>query len=177
MLKYEWNNFKYGWVRIYTPEIISGDPFYVYDYAFETTPNTPILAGAVTSAVAGDANGDGRVDVSDLGIIAANYGRTSGAFRYQGDFNGDRRVDVSDLGVIAANYGFGTGAAADFNQDTQAFDLIVKDAKVASEVVQLQKAEQNVDTNLLGLGGCGSGSLILITFILATLWSFACIKN
>ena len=37
----------------------------------------------------GDANNDGKVDVSDLGILAANYGITSGATWGQGDFNTD----------------------------------------------------------------------------------------
>jgi len=60
----------------------------------------------------GDANGDARVDVSDLGILAANYGQ-SGRVWEQGDFNGDGRVDVSDLGILASAYGQGTGRAVD----------------------------------------------------------------
>jgi uncharacterized protein (DUF2141 family) len=57
------------------------------------------------------------VDVSDLGILAANYGMTSGATLDKGDFNGDGKVDVSDLGILAANYGTGTNVGADFNAD------------------------------------------------------------
>ncbi|MBN2292353.1 MAG: hypothetical protein JXM70_08010 [Pirellulales bacterium] len=53
----------------------------------------------------GDANKDGSVDVSDLGILAAHYGATSGVGWSEADFNGDGVVDVSDLGVLAANYG------------------------------------------------------------------------
>jgi hypothetical protein len=54
------------------------------------------------------------VDVSDLGILAANYGLTDGTAWPQGDFNGDGRVDVGDLGILAAHYGLGrTGGVAE----------------------------------------------------------------
>ncbi len=52
----------------------------------------------------GDANGDGVVDVTDLGILATNYG-TGGAQWHDGDFTGDNQVDVSDLGILATYYG------------------------------------------------------------------------
>jgi len=53
----------------------------------------------------GDANNDNRVDVVDLGILATNYGKLSGATGSQGDFNGDGAVNVIDLGILATNYG------------------------------------------------------------------------
>jgi formylglycine-generating enzyme required for sulfatase activity len=64
----------------------------------------------------GDANGDGMVDVGDLGILAANYGMTSGATWAQGDFNNDGAVDVGDLGILAANYGTGN-ATSNWSRD------------------------------------------------------------
>jgi hypothetical protein len=68
-----------------------------------------------TAATSGDANTDGKVDVGDLGILAANYGKTSGATWDLGDFNGDGAVDVGDLGILAANYGSsGSGFEADY---------------------------------------------------------------
>ncbi len=55
--------------------------------------------------IPGDANRDGSVDVSDLGILATNYG-AAGTFGWEdGDFTGDGAVDVSDLGILATNYG------------------------------------------------------------------------
>jgi hypothetical protein len=60
--------------------------------------------------LSGDANGDGVVDVGDLGILAANYGQ-SGKSWSEGDFNGDSLVDVGDLGILAAHYGTGTSDA------------------------------------------------------------------
>jgi hypothetical protein len=61
--------------------------------------------------IPGDANGDFKVDVGDLGILAANYGMTVNATWSKGDFNNDGKVDVGDLGILAANYGRGTSGA------------------------------------------------------------------
>jgi len=60
----------------------------------------------------GDANLDGQVDVGDLGILAGNYGMTSGAYWELGDFNADGMVDVGDLGMLAGNYGKGVPETA-----------------------------------------------------------------
>ncbi|MBN2293799.1 MAG: PEP-CTERM sorting domain-containing protein [Pirellulales bacterium] len=63
------------------------------------------LGDIAVSIIPGDANGDGSVDVCDLGILAANYGGTSGFWWYEGDFTRDGAVDISDLGILAAYYG------------------------------------------------------------------------
>jgi hypothetical protein len=55
----------------------------------------------------GDANLDRRVDVTDLGILATNYGKTVPNGIIQGDFNQDGKVDVTDLGILATDYGLG----------------------------------------------------------------------
>ena len=52
----------------------------------------------------GDANLDGRVDVLDLAILAANYRKNVTGGWLQGDFNNDGVVDVEDLALLAANY-------------------------------------------------------------------------
>jgi hypothetical protein len=83
--------------------------------------------------LAGDANTDGKVDVSDLGILAANYGVTSNAVWSMGDFNEDGKVDVSDLGILAANYGTGTGSTLDFNRDAAALGLKLTDDPAKEE--------------------------------------------
>ncbi len=54
---------------------------------------------ALEVLVPGDATLDGRVDVSDLGVLAGHWG---GPGRWQtGDFSGDGLVNVSDLGILA----------------------------------------------------------------------------
>lgn len=60
----------------------------------------------------GDANADGNVDVSDLGILATNYGTIGGAEWEDADFNDDGKVDVSDLGILATAYGGGSASQA-----------------------------------------------------------------
>jgi uncharacterized protein (DUF2141 family) len=77
---------------------------------------TIVQAAATVVRTLGDANGDSKVDVGDLGILAANYGGTGKTWA-QGDFNGDGKVDVGDLGILAANYGTGSSSASDFDAD------------------------------------------------------------
>ncbi|HSX14880.1 MAG TPA: S8 family serine peptidase [Candidatus Saccharimonadales bacterium] len=51
-----------------------------------------------------DINHDGIVNILDLSIFAANYGRT-GATAAQGDLNGDGVVNILDLSILAAKWG------------------------------------------------------------------------
>ena len=66
--------------------------------------------------IAGDANNDGKVDGSDVTILAANWqkGVNDGdtASWAEGDFNGDGKVDGSDVTILAGNWQYGVNAAA-----------------------------------------------------------------
>jgi hypothetical protein len=53
--------------------------------------------------VPGDANDDGRVDLTDFGILKANFG--AGSLVTQGDFDGSLSVDLTDFGILKANFG------------------------------------------------------------------------
>ena len=53
--------------------------------------------------LAGDANLDGRVDGSDVTILAGNWQSTTATWG-SGDFNGDGRVDGSDVTILAGNW-------------------------------------------------------------------------
>jgi uncharacterized delta-60 repeat protein len=53
--------------------------------------------------LAGDANRDRVVDVSDLGILATNWQQSPRTFS-QADFSYDGVVDVTDLGILATNW-------------------------------------------------------------------------
>jgi hypothetical protein len=55
------------------------------------------------SALPGDANLDGRVDVNDLTIVLSHFGRYGGWAI--GDFNGDATVDMNDLTIVLTNFG------------------------------------------------------------------------
>jgi spore coat protein A len=52
----------------------------------------------------GDVNGDCLVNITDVGIVLANFGAT-GATREQGDLNGDGVINITDLGIVLANFG------------------------------------------------------------------------
>jgi DNA-binding beta-propeller fold protein YncE len=60
--------------------------------------------------VPGDANDDGRVDLSDFGILKTNFG--TGSLVTQGDFDASLTVDLADFGILKANFGAGSPAAA-----------------------------------------------------------------
>ena len=72
------------------------------------------LQGTVN--IPGDANNDGKVDGSDVTILAGNWqkgvndGQT--AIWTEGDFNGDGKVDGSDVTILAGNWQYGVDAAA-----------------------------------------------------------------
>jgi hypothetical protein len=53
----------------------------------------------------GDLDGDNDVDLSDLSILLAHYGMTSGAEYEDGDLDGDGDVDLTDLSELLAHYG------------------------------------------------------------------------
>lgn len=77
-----------------TWEPVAGVP---RDYGFRTY----VEAG---ESLPGDLDGDGDVDLADLGIILADYGCTSPP-PCAGDADGDGDTDLGDLGVVLANYG------------------------------------------------------------------------
>lgn len=54
-------------------------------------------------ALAGDANRDRRVDLTDLNILSSNWQGVGKTFS-QGDFNYDGKVDHSDLAILSTNW-------------------------------------------------------------------------
>lgn len=59
--------------------------------------------------LAGDANRDGRVNLADFNILAANFGQSPRTFS-QGDFNYDRTVNLADFNILAARFGVVVGS-------------------------------------------------------------------
>ena len=66
--------------------------------------------------IPGDANKDGKVDGSDVTILAGNWQKGVGdgltAIWEEGDFNRDGKVDGSDVTILAGNWQYGVEAAA-----------------------------------------------------------------
>jgi len=53
----------------------------------------------------GDLTGASQVGIADLSIMAANWGKKTGATYPQGDINGDGAVNIADLSILASNWG------------------------------------------------------------------------
>jgi hypothetical protein len=51
----------------------------------------------------GDVDSDGDVDITDLGLVLANFGQAGESL--PGDLDGDGDVDITDLGVLLAEFG------------------------------------------------------------------------
>jgi hypothetical protein len=58
-----------------------------------------------TLPLAGDFDGDGDVDLSDLAFLLSDYGCAGGDC--PGDIDGDGDTDLADLAILLANYGAG----------------------------------------------------------------------
>jgi hypothetical protein len=57
----------------------------------------------ITTALAGDMNGDGCVDANDLALLTAYFGQSTPAG--VGDPNGDGVINLLDLGLLQADFG------------------------------------------------------------------------
>jgi len=59
------------------------------------------------STIPGDINGDYKVTLTDLVLLANAYGSTPGSAKWSpnADINGDGKVDLADLAILAQHYG------------------------------------------------------------------------
>ncbi|WP_168928942.1 endo-alpha-N-acetylgalactosaminidase family protein [Paenibacillus dokdonensis] len=73
------------------------------EYAAASSKATVEVGGKITNV--GDVNGDGKVSIGDLAIIAAHYGKTSSSPDWQqakkADINGDGVIGLEDLVLVA----------------------------------------------------------------------------
>ena len=67
---------------------------------------TPIAADVIFDFffLAGDATRDGRVNLNDFNVLAANFGQSPRTFS-QGDFNYDGVVNLDDFNILASRFG------------------------------------------------------------------------
>jgi hypothetical protein len=66
-----------------------------------------VMVEKVLTRYAGDINGSGSVDVSDLLLLAGSWSSQLGDANYSpaADCNGDHSVDAADLLILAGDFG------------------------------------------------------------------------
>lgn len=74
-------------------------------YEINTGDNS-LTDGEVKIRIMGDLNGDGIVDMRDIGLVCESYGAYPGSPRWNlyADLNRDQRVDLRDIGLCCFNY-------------------------------------------------------------------------
>lgn len=112
-----------------TPLAVSS--FVVLDRALtdaEVTALGSATAGGFTTFlpnIPGDANRDGRVDGSDVTILAGNWQVLQNATWEMGDFNSDGKVDGSDVTILAGNWQSGVNTAAASVPEPGLFQILI----------------------------------------------------
>ena len=81
----------------------------VADIPVESNLTNNMMEASVTIKIRifGDINGDDKVDITDVGLVAKAFGSNSARPRWNStcDLNGDGRVDIQDVARVARNFG------------------------------------------------------------------------
>jgi len=71
------------------------------------TGSNTLSNGTITVRLLGDVNGDGRVDLKDIALVARAFGSTPNSPNWNpaADLNGDGIVNMQDIAIVARNFG------------------------------------------------------------------------
>jgi hypothetical protein len=78
----------------------------IVPFEFNTTNNI-YTDGTITVRIVGDVNGDGKVDIQDILVVAKAFGSSPGDPRWNpyADINNDNTVNIKDILLVAKNFG------------------------------------------------------------------------
>jgi hypothetical protein len=87
----------------------------IVPYEINTTNNV-FVDGYILVKLLGDVNGDGKVDIKDIALVAKSFGAVGPNYFYPGsppspnwnpdaDLNGDNKIDIKDIVIVALNFG------------------------------------------------------------------------
>ncbi len=97
----------FGWIEMDGGPGISAT---IKSFAYETTPNTGIIAGD-QGTLTGDLDSDGFVGIADLNLILGNWNQAVPPANPLADPSDDNFVGIEDLNVVLGNWNAGTPPA------------------------------------------------------------------
>ena len=135
-----WDTSIHDWALLTTAELGTD---YTLEYLTEGDLAGYTLLTVETVRVPGDANSDGRVDGSDVTILASNWQQGVGIPEKApweiGDFNEDGIVDGSDVTILAGNWQYGVEATSTAVPEPSGVALLLT-AMLAAGLVPALKA-------------------------------------
>ncbi|WP_428387010.1 family 16 glycosylhydrolase [Mucisphaera sp.] len=87
-------------VGLWFPFNWAGQP----DFVTRTLEIDRVAITPLANILPGDTNADGNVNLTDLSLLATNFGSNEAAWSL-GDFSGEGTVDLIDLSLLASNFG------------------------------------------------------------------------
>jgi hypothetical protein len=84
--------------------------------------------------LAGDATRDGRVNLNDFNVLAANFGGSNKTFS-QGDFTYDGQVNLEDFNILAGRFGAAVSTSAPDATPFDAGDVRTSDRDALDELL------------------------------------------
>jgi len=100
-----------GWAMITFRLDVCGSFNYIAcaerDFTGAVTVCIKTISHSVMVKIPGDINGDGKVDIKDIAIVAAAFGSYPGHAKWNSsaDLNYDEKIDIRDIAIAATNFG------------------------------------------------------------------------
>ena len=119
-----------------------------------------------------DINNDGKVDISDLSILAAHFGQSGQTFS-TGDLNADGKVNILDLSLLAAQW----GTSSDKTPPTVSISAPSAGATVSGSTTITATASDNVGVTKVEFYEAGTLIATDTTSPYSTSWDTTSVAN